>query len=734
MKIPDDYLEALHVALADRAEEVCRHILGGGKKIGQRWSCGGVDGGPGRSMDVELSGDKAGVWHDRASGETGRLLKLWQANRGLSFKDAVEAAADFCRMAMPVENDGRIDPSNFQFTAPATASDDAPVYKMSAPVATVIDWKKCVAEFTPEKASELCRWRGYSVECVQWMREQELIGCYQGAFAFPVHDAKGRVVAIHYKGGDGWFYYPKGAESAALVIGSPTHATYCLAFESQWDAFAVLDKLHAHDPENTGVYSAIITRSATSNTDLSRLEISSLIALPQNDPREKTGKDGVTRPNVNKDGRTPSEEWLHRITASKNKLTGFAVFDNPPKHKDSNDWIKAEQPNSFEVFNLVIEQSRDPLLKEVATTDEILSTNTKDDPDALIGHQRRFLGKGGSWLIIGPSGIGKSTLITSLCINAAAGVSWHGISFRRAMKVLVVQAENDRGDLAEMIRGAFKAARFDSATEALARKNIMWRQECSRTGAEFCGWLEKVVVATGADLVVIDPLLSYVGDDISQQKVASSFLRNGLQPIQQRTGCITVAVHHTGKPSKDAGAHKGWSESDFAYLGLGSSDVTNWARAISVFTPVGVDTGVFRFMIPKRGKRAGMVDSFSKETATSIFLKHAGQGLGWVQCAPPEEAEGAPRNGGRKQSLTTEDVLKSLGPATHASRRDILTAELMLRHTVSNRTVKDRIDALLLAAKIHVAEKTPREGGGHDVEWLRVGTCSTGNNQSETSN
>ncbi len=720
-------------ALNARAEAVCRELLPGGKKVGRRWICGGTDGGPGKSMGVELEGEKAGVWVDSSTGESGDLIKLFQIVRSLSFPDSVSASEEFCKIAPTGDTEGRIDPGNFTFHDP-TPLDEAPVYRVSSPTTTLIDWKKCVSEFTPEKASELCEWRGYSIECVRWMREQELIGCFQGNFAFPVHNAKGQVVAIHHKSGDGWRYYPSGAESSPLIIGSPTDASHCLAFESQWDAFAVLDKLNAQDPENAGIYAAYITRSATSHTDVSKLAISSLIAINQNDPREKTGKDGVTRPNINKEGRTPSEEWLNRIQSSRNKITQFAVFETPEPHKDANDWIRADRPEHNEVFHQVIELSRDPLLKEVATTDEILATNTTDDPDALIGQKRRFLSKGGSWMIIGPSGIGKSTLITSLCIHAAAGVTWHGITFRQALKVLVVQAENDRGDLAEMIRGAFKAANFDSATEALARKNILWRQECSRTGSDFCGWLEKIVVATGAQLVVIDPLLSYVGDDISQQKVASSFLRNGLQPIQQRTGCITVAVHHTGKPSKDAGAHKGWNESDFAYLGLGSSDLTNWARAIAVFTPVGVDTGIFRFMLPKRGRRSGMVDSFSKELATTIHLKHAAQGLGWVQCGPPDESDAAPRSGGRKQSLTAEDVLNSLGPATHSSRRDILTAQLTLKHAVSSRTVKDRIDALLLAARIHVSERTPRDGGGHEIEWLRVGTCPTGNNQLETSN
>lgn len=730
--ISPEYIQEVREELAARAESVCNELLRGGKKVGRTWQCGGVDGGPGRSMIMELSGEKVGVWHDHATGEAGDLLELFKVVRSLSFKDAIEAAAEFCRMSKPEASDGRIDPSRFDFTAPADP-DAAPTYKVSAPTTTVIDWRKCVAEFNEAKAADLCTRRGYSVGAVNWMKANELIGCFQGNFAFPVHDSKGQVIAIHHKSGDGWRYYPTGAESAALVIGSPTHATYTLAFESQWDAFAVLDKLLAHEPDNAGIYAAYITRSATSNTDLSKLAITNLIALPQNDPREKTGKDGVTRANVNTAGRTPSEEWLHRIQTSKNKITQFAVFENPAKHKDSNDWLKADQPEHDTVFRLVIEGARNPLLNGVKTTAEIRAVNTADDPSAMIGHKRRFLGKGGSLAIIGPSGIGKSTLNVGFAIHAAAGIAWHGITFRKPMKVLFVQAENDDGDLKEMIEGAMLAVSFDKATADRAGSNIKWKRETSRTGEKFTRWLEEIIRETGAQLVVIDPLLSFVGDDISQQKVASQFFRNWLQPALDRTGAIVVMVHHTGKTSTDSKSRQNWSESDFAYLGIGSSELTNWARAVAVLIPHGVDTGRFKFLIAKRGSRAGMIDQFSGEHSTSIYLKHASQGLGWVQCERPDESEQTARGGGRKQKVTPEAVMQSLGPATHAKRKDILIADLMLGCAASERSVRERVDALILAGRIHIAETTPRDGGGHPHDWLRAAPSSIGNNQPETS-
>ena len=656
--IPEPYLADLNAALASRAEEVCNHLLPGGKRINGHWSCGGVDGGPGRSMDVELVGDTMGVWHDRSTGEAGRLLKLWKENRGLKFTDAVYEAADFCRMQRPEEGDGKIDPSNFKFEEPKAHNEDLPPlpdYKAPVAVATaVIDWARCVSEFTPEKAAELAQWRGYSVEIVQWMKEKELIGCYNGAFAFPVHNAKGHVVAIHYKGSDAWWYYPKGAQTAPFIVGNPSESLYTLAFESQWDAFSVLDKLHAYESENASLYSAYITRSATSNTDISKLAIPSIIAVNQNDPEEKNGK-----PNVNKEGRTPSHEWLHRIQTSRNKITQFAVFEPPAPHKDANDWIRCDQPDHFEVFKRVIEDAKNPILTSAKTVRELLDYNVADDPDALIGHEKRFLSKGGSWMIIGPSGVGKSTLITSLCIHAAAGMTWHGLTFRRPMKTLVVQAENDEGDLAEMLMGAAKAVRsqFTKAQFVDMGKNLIFQQVTDKIGEAFCKWLEEILRETGAEIVVIDPLLSFVGDDISLQKVASNFFRNLIQPILKRTGAICIMVHHTGKPAKDKGATKGWSDSDFSYMGLGSSELVNWPRAVSVL--VGTqEKGTFLLKFTKRGTRAGMIDQFTGCRTTDLYLRHGseGEGIQWLQTKYEEpEKEEAPqkRSSGHSNNRTS---------------------------------------------------------------------------------
>lgn len=62
--------------LAGRIEALCAELLRNGKRDGHEWRCGGVDGAPGGSLGVHLSGAKAGVWADFATGETGDALDL----------------------------------------------------------------------------------------------------------------------------------------------------------------------------------------------------------------------------------------------------------------------------------------------------------------------------------------------------------------------------------------------------------------------------------------------------------------------------------------------------------------------------------------------------------------------------------------------------------------------------------------------------------------------------------
>lgn len=91
----------LKIKLADRAEEVCRHLLPKGQRTGGEWRCGSVDGEPGQSLGVVLNGEKAGLWRDFAGDKGGDLLDLYCAVKGASLADAIRWAKDFLGIQDP---------------------------------------------------------------------------------------------------------------------------------------------------------------------------------------------------------------------------------------------------------------------------------------------------------------------------------------------------------------------------------------------------------------------------------------------------------------------------------------------------------------------------------------------------------------------------------------------------------------------------------------------------------
>jgi hypothetical protein len=177
------------------------------------------------------------------------------------------------------------------------------------------DWSKCIAAFTDKRIERLAEWRGYSIEFCQWLKESGLVGLYDGCIAFPVHDRAGNVIAAHYRLKDGsWRYYPQGAKVRPLVIGELVPGDPVHVFESQWDAFAFMDK----SGERDGI---IITRGASNDALVRGL-------IPQGSTVYLwTQRDAA------------GEQWYKAIC--RNTEATVKRVHIPGPHKDLNEWTKA---------------------------------------------------------------------------------------------------------------------------------------------------------------------------------------------------------------------------------------------------------------------------------------------------------------------------------------------------------------------------------------------------------
>lgn len=82
--------------LAQQAESVASYLLPSGKRDGSEWVCGNIQGEPGKSLKVCLSGSKAGVWKDFADSEKGGdLLGLWAETQNISISEAMDQAREY---------------------------------------------------------------------------------------------------------------------------------------------------------------------------------------------------------------------------------------------------------------------------------------------------------------------------------------------------------------------------------------------------------------------------------------------------------------------------------------------------------------------------------------------------------------------------------------------------------------------------------------------------------------
>lgn len=88
--------------LNDSLLATLRYLLPAGVIQGSEYCVGGIGGEKGQSLRVHLSGAKAGVWSDFASGESGGdLLDLWSAVKGVSLAAAIDDARDWLGVERP---------------------------------------------------------------------------------------------------------------------------------------------------------------------------------------------------------------------------------------------------------------------------------------------------------------------------------------------------------------------------------------------------------------------------------------------------------------------------------------------------------------------------------------------------------------------------------------------------------------------------------------------------------
>lgn len=87
--------------LDQKIDQVVGYLLPNGKRKGNEWCVGSIQGEAGESLKICMTGDKRGIWSDFATGHGGDLLNLWCACRNLGFPKTVLEVKRWLGISLP---------------------------------------------------------------------------------------------------------------------------------------------------------------------------------------------------------------------------------------------------------------------------------------------------------------------------------------------------------------------------------------------------------------------------------------------------------------------------------------------------------------------------------------------------------------------------------------------------------------------------------------------------------
>jgi hypothetical protein len=210
---------------------------------------------------------------------------------------------------------------------------------------------------------------------------------------------------------------------------------------------------------------------------------------------------------------------------------------------------------------------------------EILAMTFDDSELVLLNG---YLALGERTAICGMGGVGKSRLTMQLALCCRAGREFLGWKTQgRELSWLFLQTENScrrlRYDLVRMLTAftpveqeAIKAGVFLHTLEADEDGFLMLDLENSARIVE-------AIAATGADVVVFDPLRDFGSDDLNADKHMTEVLRE-ISRITRRGNPkrIPLIIHHAGTGKAGIQKTTGYDRSSF---GRNSKVLFSWARA-----------------------------------------------------------------------------------------------------------------------------------------------------------
>jgi hypothetical protein len=565
-------------------------------------------------------------------------------------------------------------------------------------------WENCRKAIDINRdAHDYALWRSLPVDFVRECLHEKLqwLGVYTDRFGtsyfcFPVYGSLNCIVAQQLftqrkEGAKAW--YTDGAKGVGkdLCIGCMVCAELIIASESPHDInyVAAMTGLW-RDP----TVCFVTTRGPVKCEHVSAYPwphrngtaLPQIVLLGQNDSR--TGDDGLTA----------NERWMHNFAGG----TPFPHWRWAPPHgrKDFNERAADNITGQLLLEELIALRQTDPFDPspiEIPLKGASISWYAQQPirpEDTLLGN--RFLCRTSGMFVVAPSGLGKSTLSIQMAILWCCGLLAFGIRPQKALRILIVQSEDDQGDCTEMSK-MIEHLGLNAAQKKLVDQN----SELVRCN-DLCGdafvktlsaKLESVRTAGNPfDLVILNPYGVYLGADVGDIEATMHFLNEQINPVLAEFNCGLIAIHHTPKTNyQNTENYKIW---DWQYWGSGCAAMTNWARAIMVIKPESDDLKVYRFIAAKRGRRIGWNPDFERYFAHSSIPDV----LRWEDATPEQSAQAKTTDSKHKPL----DLAKALAqvPAVDAESKKAVVLKITVACQIGRERAETAVEQFIIEGKV----------------------------------
>jgi RecA-family ATPase len=499
-------ITAIKTGLAQRAQSVAEMLLPNGHKEGNEWRCGSVGGEKGASLGVHLTGPKAGIWMDFATGEGGDLIDLWQQTNGLTFVEVLDRAREF--LGMEAER-------YYQPPTPKKTYKVAPQPTCHTPQGRAFDYLR---EDRNISAAAITAYKIGETE--------------SGNIVFPFVKRDGTLAMAKVREPkDGAKPKPTASNCEPILMGwqaVPSDGRVAYITEGEIDALSLYDYGY---PALSAPYGGGggNKQQWVENEYQNLLQFERIYLVYDNDKQGDQGAAEVAR-----------------------RLGGNRCWRVRLPKKDANECLMRVVPRE-EIAAAIESAERLEAAAKLGPSVSILISRRASEiaPEPIEWLWRGRIARGKHTIVAGEPGTGKSQLSIAVAAAISTGGEWPCDEGRAPLgSVIVLSAEDGAADTI--------VPRLSAAEANRDRIHIIRAVENGKDRRSFdlkadLGLLEQKIVEIGdVALVIVDPISSYMGKTDSHK---NADVRGVLEPIAEladRTRVAVLTVTHFSKPNGGA--------------------------------------------------------------------------------------------------------------------------------------------------------------------------------------